>query len=58
MVGGAAALAAVANTINTASKVAGKVVFDTTNNRIMISSGAAAASPWFIADGSGSVTPA
>lgn len=53
----AAALAAVANTINTASKVAGKVVFDTTNNRIMVSSGAAAASPWYIADGSGSVTP-
>lgn len=53
----AAAIAAVANTINTASKVAGKVVYDTTNNRLMISSGSAAASPWYIADGSGSVVP-
>jgi hypothetical protein len=54
----AASIAAVANAINTANKVTGKCVFDTTNNRLMISSGSAAASAWFIADGSGSVVPA
>jgi hypothetical protein len=54
----AASIAAVANVINTANKVTGKCVFDTTNNRLMISSGSAAASAWFIADGSGSVVPA
>jgi hypothetical protein len=54
----AASIAAIANAINTANKVTGKCVFDTTNNRLMISSGSAAASAWFIADGSGSVVPA
>ena len=54
----AASIAAVANAINTASKVAGKVVFDTTNSRLMVSSGALAASPWYVADGSTFVTPA
>ena len=53
----AADIAAIANAINTASKVAGKVVFDTTNNRLMVSSGALAASPWYVADGSAFVTP-
>ena len=53
----AASIAAVANAINTANKVAGKVVYDTTNNRIMIASGALAASNWYVADGSASVTP-
>ena len=54
----AASIAAVANAINTASKVAGTVVFDTTNNRLMVSSGALATSPWYVVDGSASVTPA
>jgi hypothetical protein len=54
----AASIAAVANAINTTNKVTGKVVYDTTNNRLMVSSGSAAASPWYIADGSGSVVPA
>jgi hypothetical protein len=53
----AASIAAVANAINTTNKVTGKVVYDTTNNRLMVSSGSAAASPWYIADGSGSVVP-
>jgi hypothetical protein len=53
----AADIAAVGNAINTANKKVGKVVYDTTNNRIMIASGTAAASPWYIADGSASVTP-
>ena len=54
----AASIAAVGNAINTSGKVTGKVVYDTTNNRLMVSSGSAAASPWYIADGSGSVVPA
>lgn len=53
----ASSIAAVGNAINTANKVTGKVVYDTTNNRLMISSGSAAASPWYVADGSASVTP-
>jgi len=54
----AASIAAVANAVNTTNKVTGKIVYDTTNNRLMVSSGSAAASPWYIADGSGSVVPA
>jgi hypothetical protein len=54
----AADIAAVANTINTTGKVAGKVVYDTTNHRLMIADGAAAADPWYVADGSAFVTPA
>ena len=54
----AANIAAVANAINTANKVAGKIVYDTTNTRIMVASGALAASPWYVADGSAFVTPA
>jgi len=53
----AASIAAIGNAINTANKVLGKVVYDTTNNRIMIASGALAASNWYVADGSASVTP-
>jgi hypothetical protein len=53
----AASIAALGNAINTANKVAGKVVYDTTNNRIMIASGSTTAAPWYVADGSASVTP-
>jgi len=53
----AANIAAVGNAINTTGKAAGRTVYDTTNNRIMIASGSAAADPWYIADGSASVTP-
>jgi len=54
----AAAIAAVGDAINTADKVQGKVVYDTTNNRLMVASGAAAADAWYVADGSASVVPA
>jgi hypothetical protein len=54
----ATAIADITNAVNTTSKVAGKIVYDTTNNRIMVASGALAASPWYIADGSASVAPA
>ena len=53
----AAAIADITNAINTANKVAGKVVYDTTNNRIMIASGAVNNSLWYVADGSAFVTP-
>lgn len=53
----AAAIASVGNAINTTGKTARKLVFDTTNNRLMVASGAAAADPWYVADGSASVTP-
>jgi len=51
-------IASIANAINTTDKVVGKIVYDTTNNRIMVASGTSAASPWYTADGSASVTPA
>jgi len=54
----AANIAAIGNAVNTAYKVAGKMVWDTTNNRIMVSSGSAANSAWYVADGSASVVPA
>jgi hypothetical protein len=54
----ATAIADVGNAVNTANKVQGKVVYDTTNNRLMVASGSAAAAPWYVADGSASVTPA
>lgn len=53
----AANIAAVGNAINTVGKYIGKAVYDTTNNRLMIASGTAAASPWYRADGGTSVTP-
>jgi hypothetical protein len=54
----AAALADIDDAINTTGKTARKLVFDTTNNRLMIATGATASAPWFVADGSASVTPA
>ena len=54
----ATAIAAVGDAINTTDKALGKVVYDTTNNRIMVASGAAAADAWYVADGSASVVPA
>lgn len=54
----AAAIAAVGDAINTTDKAQGKVVYDTTNNRLMVADGSAAADPWYVVDGSASVTPA
>lgn len=53
----AAQIAAIGNSINTTGKGAGKLCWDTTNNRLMVASGSTAASPWYVADGSASVTP-
>jgi hypothetical protein len=54
----AANIAAVAHAVNTTGKVAGLIVFDTTNVRLMRSTGALAASPWRTLDGVTTVTPA
>jgi hypothetical protein len=54
----AANIAAIANAINTTGKVAGKIVYDTTNFRLMVANGSAAADRWYVADGSAFVTPA
>jgi hypothetical protein len=50
-------IAAVGNAVNTAQKAAGKMIWDSTNNRVMVASGSTAASAWYVADGSASVTP-
>jgi hypothetical protein len=54
----AAEIAAIANAVNTTGKAAGTIVFDTTNSRLMIATGANANSTWVRADGSNAVTPA
>lgn len=54
----AAAIASIVATINTKDKYVGKIVHDTTNNRLMIAIGTTAGSNWVIVDGSASVTPA
>jgi len=51
-------ISSAANSVNTIGKYAGLYVWDTTNNRLMRSSGALATSPWYVVDGSASVTPA
>lgn len=54
----AADIAAVGATINTAGKFIGRLVWDSTNNRMLRASGTAAADPWYVVDGSATVTPA
>jgi parallel beta-helix repeat protein len=54
----AANIASAAATINTANKYKNKLVWDTTNNRLMRASGANTTDAWYVVDGSASVTPA
>ena len=54
----AAAIADKTNTINLGGKHEGRMVWDTTNNRMMYASGSTDVSPWYVIDGSASVTPA
>lgn len=51
-------IAAIANAINTTGKAAGKMIWDTTNSKIKVATGALAASTWVDADGTNPVTPA
>jgi len=53
----AADIASAAAAINGTGKKAGLVVFDTTNNRLMVASGGTTVSPWYVVDGSASVIP-
>ena len=53
----AANIAAIANAVNTTGKAAGTVVFDTTNSKIKVATGANANSTWVDADGTNAVTP-
>ena len=53
----ATAIADATDAINTANKVAGTLVLDTTNGRVMVAVGADATSDWAVADASATVTP-
>jgi hypothetical protein len=53
----AAEIAAIANAVNTTGKAAGTIVFDTTNSKLKIATGANANSTWVDADGANAVTP-
>lgn len=53
----ATAIADKTNAINTTNKYEGLMVWDTTNNRLLRASGALDVSPWYVVDGSASVTP-
>jgi len=50
-------IAAIANAVNTTGKAAGTIVFDTTNSKLKIATGALAASTWVDANGTNAVTP-
>ena len=54
----AANIALAISSVNTIGKYEGLFVWDTTNNRLMRSSGSTDVSAWYVVDGSASVTPA
>lgn len=54
----AANIADITHAVNTTGKLTGLLVWDTTNNRMLRSSGTTAAAPWHVVDGSATVTPA
>ena len=54
----AAEIAAIGNAVNTTGKAAGTIVFDTTNSKIKVATGANANSTWVDAAGTNAVTPA
>lgn len=53
----AAEIAAIGNAVNTTGKAAGTIVFDTTNNKLKIATGANANSTWVDDGGANAVTP-
>ena len=53
----AANIASKTATINTAEKYSGKLVWDTTNHRMLRANGATDVSVWYVVDGSVTVTP-
>lgn len=50
-------IAAIGNAVNTTGKAAGTIVFDTTNTKLKIATGANANSTWVDAAGTNAVTP-
>lgn len=50
-------IAAIGNAVNTTGKAAGTIVFDTTNNKLKIATGANANSTWVDDGGANAVTP-
>ena len=54
----AADISSRAHAVNTTNKQIGRVVYDSTNHRLMVASGQSDNSPWYVVDGSASVTPA
>lgn len=53
----AASIASIVSGVNTTGKAAGRMVWDTTNGRIKVATGALAASSWVDADGTTPVVP-
>jgi hypothetical protein len=53
----AAQIADIENVLNTSGKAAGTIVFDTTNSKIKVATGANANSTWVDAGGTNAVTP-
>jgi len=53
----AAQIASRTDFVNLGGKYEGMLVWDTTNNRMMYASGSTDVSPWYVIDGSASVTP-
>ncbi len=53
----AANIASVSAAVNTANKRKGKIVFDETNNRLVVALGSAADAAWAVADGSVGINP-
>lgn len=45
------------HSVNTSHKQIGKVIFDKTNNRLLVASGPNNNSPWYVVNGSSSITP-
>jgi len=53
----AADIANAAHAVNTSDKVAGKSIWDSTNNRILTASGSATTSSWIVANGTVAINP-
>jgi hypothetical protein len=54
----AAQLGDASNAVNTTDKVAGKTVWDSTNNRLLSAGGSGGTTAWYLSDGTVAITPA
>ena len=54
----AAQIGSAGDVVNTVGKFVGRLVVDTTNNRMLYASGTSATAIWYVVDGSASITPA